>query len=212
MTPETEEPQNPVPYPHRLLAVAVAYLVAIVGIHVLKNAWITLIGYHVVLALWMRPYFMEIFDKVKLGRMTAWGWLLCILCSLAGVVLYSILYFSSLGGVTTKLHTYGLSGFSWTLFFLYFSIVNPILEEMFWRGYQHDEGWKAILNHFLFAGYHLIFLPLFLPMPLTLGCILCLTVAAWLFRRSALHSGGLLVPSVAHALADISILLAAIRL
>ena len=97
-----------------------------------------------------------------------------------------------------------LGGTAAVLFGLYSITVHPVLEESFWRGVLPDR----LAGDLLFAGFHLLVLaPLVHAawLPLVFGV---LASAAWIWRWMARTFGGLAVPVVTHALADLGVVLA----
>jgi membrane protease YdiL (CAAX protease family) len=60
--------------------------------------------------------------------------------------------------INSHLQSIGLTADSWPYFIAYFIIINPWLEEFFWRGFLVNLSRKIVLNDLLFAGYHLLVL------------------------------------------------------
>jgi membrane protease YdiL (CAAX protease family) len=193
----------------RKLAPLLPYLLMSIGLLLLHNAWIALVSYHAgIVALlsvedqWPRQ--PPALPKREIG-------LACgavIFGLLGGILLY---FLWPLLGIPRDLGTTltrdGLGGGRWIWFIVYFSIVNPGLEEVYWRGYLGSASTAVVLNDFLFSGYHLVVLGQFLKLPWLLLAFLVLSAAAWLWRQVARLSGGLLLPVVSHFAADLTVIL-----
>ena len=197
-----------IPLSHRLMAAALPCVTtAICAVH-FHNGWAALLSYHAVilgsLALWSRRAPIQPLR----GRWTRFGVACCVLSVLSGPLLAFLLPIAVRVSLETRLANTGLSGAAWILFVPYFALVNPVLEEMFWRGVLRTQGRSTLLFDLLFASYHLVVLPLFLkPSFVLLGAIVLLsTSAGW--RHLSERSGGLLPAIVAHILADIGIVTA----
>lgn len=98
------------------------------------------------------------------------------------------------------------------LFAVYACLVNPLLEEAFWRGcFRNRSHWPTAVDG-LFAGYHaLAVVPIVTPV-FAAGVFAAMTFVGWLFRALARRSGGLLVPVLTHLVADAAILYAVWRI
>jgi membrane protease YdiL (CAAX protease family) len=137
--------------------------------------------------------------------------LLGILCLASGPALYLTYPFFTggdqpLGPVLGRL---GLSGAPWLAFMVYYTLVNPFIEEWYWRGVLGSESRLPVASDVAFAGYHAVVLVAFIPAYWAALTAASLTGAAWLWRQLAARAGGLLVPVATHLLADLSVIVAA---
>ncbi len=110
--------------------------------------------------------------------------------------------------IPQMLRQLGLVQGSWLPFILYFSLVNPWLEEIYWRGWLGSQAHHPIPDDLWFGAYHLLILAPFVSWPWLLLALVALTGAAWSWRQVARITGSLFAPGLAHLLADFSILLA----
>jgi membrane protease YdiL (CAAX protease family) len=100
----------------------------------------------------------------------------------------------------------GLRENTWPPFIAYFTLVNPWLEETYWRGILgSDSRWLQPVD-FLFAGFHIVIMALFAAPAWTLLGFSILTGAGWLWRQAARRANSLLPAALFHLLADFSIL------
>jgi membrane protease YdiL (CAAX protease family) len=106
----------------------------------------------------------------------------------------------------------GLEGGSWWAFVAWYVVANPLLEEIYWRGWLGSGSAAPVPNDVLFAGYHAVVLVLFIGWSWILVCFVTLVLAAWLWRRIAARTGGLAVCVAAHLVADASVIASAVIL
>jgi membrane protease YdiL (CAAX protease family) len=101
---------------------------------------------------------------------------------------------------------FGLHGTSWFFFMIYFSTVQPFLEELYWRGYLECGHKYFSWADFAFAGYHILVLAWFIKLPWLAIAFIVLTVAAYVWRYMAFKLEGLAVVLLSHIVADVSII------
>jgi hypothetical protein len=90
---------------------------------------------------------------------------------------------------------------------VYFSLVNPFVEEYFWRGVLGSNSKKLHIGDVVFAGYHaLILWGRVYPLSI-LFAVIILTSAGWLWRQFSREDDGLLAAVLGHMVADFSILM-----
>ena len=102
----------------------------------------------------------------------------------------------------------GLCNTAWLLFMVYYVTINPLLEELFWRGYLGSDSTFLTWNDIWFAGYHILVLVRFVTVTWIVASFLVLVGAAWFWRQLARKYNGLMVPIASHAAADLSIIAA----
>jgi hypothetical protein len=188
----------------------VAYLTIAIGLFWLRSAWAALLGFHagllLVLTIEKFPEAFESFFKGKdLLRLVGY----VLLGAGAGVTLYLAWPFMSISpDVATDLAAIGLAPDRWPVFIAYVVLVNPWIEEYFWRGYLGDPSRKLLPIDFLYAGYHLLVLYGKITWVWMLVSLLILAAVAWSWRQVSRRTGGLLIPLLSHMAADLSILMA----
>jgi len=114
--------------------------------------------------------------------------------------------------VAPILNKLGLGQRSFQFFALYHALINPWLEEAFWRGHLGSNSRKIVAGDVFFAGYHLLVIILFLSWAWCAVAFGVLILAAWFWRQIATRNKGLLVPSISHLVADGSLMLAVLAL
>ena len=176
------------------LAPILPYLAIWAGLFLFKNAWFTLIGFHasifLVLAV-MRPSLpIHILFKSKSPK---WILISLLVGSTSGIGLYFLWdVFGITPDLPAQLESIGLNSSSWFAFIVYFSLINPFIEEYFWRGVLPgtarqgrcgNNSKKLNIGDAVYAGYHALALwgrahPLSI-----LFAVIILTSAGWLWRR-----------------------------
>lgn len=192
------------------LARLLPYLAVGLGLLLFDNAWLALIGYHIGTLLVMgHSRAFRHFRALRLVLHPGWAVLAWILSCLAGLLLY--LGWNGLplpSGLPVSLVSLGLTGQSWPWFIAYFALVNPWLEETYWRGWLSGSSRWPVFEDFLFSGYHVIILVQFVPLVWLALAVCILAAAAWFWRQIFRKTGSLFIPAIAHLLADFSILTA----
>jgi hypothetical protein len=186
------------------------YLAVWAGLFLLHNAWLTLIGFHIVILLVLAFTKPNIRPKILLESKNKGLILFNIL--LGGLSGFGIYYLRDLFGVTADLASHlaglGLTSSTWPAFIAYFSLVNPFIEEYFWHAHLGSSEKGLQLVDLLYAGYHFIVLLGITPLLTNLFSTACLALISWLWRQIKRRDGGLLAPVLGHMSADFSILTA----
>lgn len=193
------------------LAPLLPYLVVWAGFFFLKNAWATLLGFHLAIlaALFvLRPSLpLNVFFKPANGKRALF---MILLCAASGPGLYLLRdAFQIADDLNARLAELGLSGNTWFGFIAYFTLINPFFEEYFWRGVLGSETKGFYFGDLVYAGYHVMvvwnkthpFSMLFL--------LAVLTFVGWYWRQVYRKDDSLLAPVLGHMAADLSILIAA---
>ena len=196
----------------KLISTAVPYAAVFVGLYLLKNAWIAIGLYHFGIAL-----FLIADEPGKLLKSIRSGWnftaavVSVVVCALIVPVIFILWQYMQLENscLKTTLMNFGLYGSSWFFFMIYFSTVQPFLEELYWRGYLGSNHKYLSWTDLAFAGYHILVLAWFIKLPWLVIAFIVLTVAAYIWRYLASKLEGLAVVLLSHIAADISIIAAA---
>ena len=190
------------------VSVAVPYVAVLVGLYVLKNAWITIGLYHIPIALFLITGDRKsLLKKIRTGSNSTIAAVCIILAAMIFPIIFFFFKYMQLESVhlNTALADFGLYGASWFFFMIYFSIIQPFLEELYWRGYLQSNHRYFSWTDLAFAGYHMLVLGLFIKPAWLVIAFIVLTGAAWVWRYIADKLGGLVVPLLSHVAADISI-------
>jgi hypothetical protein len=192
------------------IAPTLAYLAVGLGLFVFHSAWGALLGFHAAILFSLLVARPAIPLKTLLTTHNIrWIFLSVLSCGASGILLYLLRdLFGLAADLFGQVASLGLNASNWFLFIGYFVLVNPFVEEYFWRGWLGDKRKSLHISDFLYAGFH----GLVLVGRVRTGSILfglsALVFAGWLWRQIAREDGGLLAPVLGHMAADLTILLA----
>lgn len=191
------------------IAPLLAYLAVGMGLFVFHSAWGALLGFHaaiIVSLLIARPAVPR--RLLLISRNIKWIFLSVLLCGGSGVALYFLWdIFGFASNFPAQVAALGLNSSNWLAFIAYFTLLNPWLEEYFWRGWLGSKTKSLHASDLLYAGFH----ALILIGKVRTGSILfgvgILVFAGWFWRQIVREQGGgLLAPVLGHMAADLTIL------
>mgnify|MGYP000297658849 CR=1 FL=1 len=184
------------------------YWAVVLGLYVFKNVFVALAIYYSAISFYL---FINGGKGLLKSILSGWNYSAAagsaIVCACSGVAIFLLWPYARLENVNlvSTLAEYGLSGAACYIFVATATILNPLLEELFWRGCFENEPTRPAFIDVVFAGYHVLALVLVINAPITISAFVILFAASWLFRFMKHKFGGLAVPYVAHLTADISI-------
>lgn len=204
------------PFPWRIACSLWPWVAVLIGLWWLEETWVAILLYHAPIAVGLVLQ-TERWGEVRKG-FQIWpslaGLVVGVLTVPSVIIGLPLLVGMSTGEVGNTLeekliHT-GLSIPSFWLFFGYFVIVHPILEELGWRSFLHSDARGLHGLDLAFASYHLIVLSYFFPSGWLLMVVSFLVLAgsAWLWRQMRKRFGGLASVILVHAAADAGIMVA----
>jgi hypothetical protein len=194
----------------KLLYPVVPYVAVGLGLFVFHNAWVAILTYHALIAV-IALFSKRVVPFKQLVRSVNNKFLLLsmIIGACGGITLYLLWPLLSVpADISIYLRSIGLTVTVWPYFIVYYVLVNPILEEYYWRGYLGSDARRPIVYDFLFAGYHLIVLAGHIGIIWLVVVFFALSSAAWYWRQISRITGGLLTTTLSHMAADITIILA----
>ena len=185
----------------RYAYIGAAYGGVIGGLYWLHSAWAAIVIYHL-LAVWGvycagdRGWFNEIGKGFK-GYP---GFVYITASILIGPLIVLLWPYMKLNQMTLGrlLGSYGLSGVGWYIFIGYFTVIHPVIEEVFWRRFLASKRQMIAWQDFAFGGYHIFVLVLFIKPPWVLLAFVLLSIVSWAWRKAAISCKGLAVPVLAH--------------
>lgn len=185
------------------------YLAVWAGLFLFKSAWATLLGFHAAILLALavvRPAIpVNVLFKSRSFKRILYS---VLFCSTSGIGLYFLWnMFGIADDLPAQLESIGLTSSAWPPFITYFSLVNPWLEEYYWRGVLGSDVKNVHIIDPVYSGYHALVLwgkvhPLSI-----LFAVIIITSAGWLWRQMVRSNRGLLAAVFGHMAADFSILL-----
>lgn len=192
-----------------LLPPLIPYITVGIGLLVFHSAWLAILGYHagmvaVILLLKVRIPLKQAFrsNKVWIPFITA------IVGAGGGLLLYVLWPLLSVpDDISLYIQSIGLNARTWPVFLAYFIIINPLIEEYYWRGCIASPTKSITPNDFLFSGYHLLVLAGHMATIWLLAIFFTLAAGAWFWRQMNRLNGGLSASMVSHITADIAVIL-----
>jgi hypothetical protein len=192
------------------LAPILPYLAVAIGIFWIQNALAALLSFHVAIILSLLFVRSQVPIKILFkSRDIRWVILNVLLCGGSGVSLY--LFWSTfevIGNLSAHVESFGLTRTTWPIFIIYFVLVNPLIEEYFWRGYLGSPTRRLHPSDFLYSGFHGLILLGKMEIVAVFFSLIVLVLAGWFWRQIARADDGLLAPVLGHMAADFTILMA----
>jgi len=192
------------------IAPALAYLAVGLGLFQFHSAWGALLGFHfaiLVSLLIARPNISitVLFKSTNFKRIL----LSILLCGSSGISLYFLWdKFGFAHDLPEQVKALGLNTSTWPVFIAYFALVNPFVEEYFWRGYFGNSTKSLYVYDFIYSGFHGLILIGKVGMGSMIYALAMLVAAGWFWRQIAREDHGLLAPVLGHMAADFTILMA----
>ena len=185
------------------------YLAVWAGLFLFHSAWLALIGFHVAIVialLFIKPNIpINILFKRAHIR---WIMLSVALCGSGGVTMY--LLRDTLGvarDLPAQMQAIGLNNSNWLAFIAYFTLINPWIEEYYWRAALGSDSAKPFIGDAIYAGYHALILWGRVRPFSIIFALLALMFAGWFWRQLAREENSLLASALGHMSADFTILL-----
>jgi hypothetical protein len=193
----------------KILPPIVPYITVSIGLLVFNNAWLAILSYHacmVAIVLLSKPG-ISLKQVIRCNKY--WIVLVTALVGASGGILLYVLWplLSVPDDINSYLRGIGLNEQTWPLFLAYFIVVNPWIEEYYWRGYLASANRGIAVNDLMFSGYHLIVLAGHTGAIWLLVVFVGLTGGAWFWRQMNRLNGGLLSSVIYHITADVTVIL-----
>jgi hypothetical protein len=187
----------------------VPYVTLGIGLFLLHNAWVALFSYH--LGMLIILFFEKKLQSFKLMFPNINPKILIInavLGGAAGLLIYLLWPFLGLSdNINLFIQSISLNTAIFPYFMAYFVLINPWLEEYYWRGYLGSNSKGIMLHDLLFAGYHIMILAGKIEIVWLITTFIILFLTAWFWRQSCRWNQGLTAAITSHFVADTSIIL-----
>ena len=191
---------------------ALPYLAVFIGLYGFQNAWLSILLYHAGILLGLaHPTNRQPLNQVVTGWNRKLLFLIVTPCLLTFprdlYIFWPFMEFEP-KILPELLASCGLDGWRWPVFMIYLSTIHPVLEELHWRGVLCQTESRISPQDFLFGGYHIFVLILFVKWPYAFIAFGVLTLVGWIWRLIAMKTKGLGIPILSHAVADAGVVLA----
>lgn len=209
------------PLPVRVCGVCIPYAAVGIGLYVFGSAWIAVGLYYGGVII----YIAATGHKDLMAGLPAWAGNLrilrardrrlaivtCGVFALAGVAVFYLWPVAVRADVDLAgfLEAMGVGGWRFAIFAVVFCLLNPVVEEVFWRGCLGDDRRGVSWIDAAFAGYHVPVLLMVMNVGMSAAAFAVLCTTSWCLRRLRHKSGGLGIGWMAHFFADVSIMTAA---
>ena len=194
----------------RILPPLIPYITIGIGLLVFHNAWMAILSYHagMVAVILLSKTGIPLKQAFHRGN-KYWILLIAALTGAGGGLLLYVLWplLSVPDDINLYIRSIGLNEHTWPVFLAYFTIINPLIEEYYWRGYLASVTKGVTLNDLLFSGYHLLVLAWHMDAVWLLAVFFVLAAGAWFWRQMNNLNGSLLASAVSHITADIAVML-----
>lgn len=196
------------PVINKVLAPIIPYITIGIGLLVLHNAWIAILSYHlgiviVLLVENQKPSIKQLFQCRNYAITVA----AMVLGAVGGILLYLLWPVLAIpGDLEIYLHNAGLNSITWPFFLAYFVLINPWLEEYYWRSYLNSPSKRLVLNDLWFSGYHILVLAGNIGATWLFPVFAVLLLGAWFWRQANRWNQGILASVVSHIAADLSVM------
>lgn len=192
------------------IAPALVYVAVGVGLFQFHHAWGALIGFHAAIVASLLIAKPNIPLKTLFtSHNFKWVLLSILVCGSSGITLYLLWnWFGAAPDLATQVESLGLNQATWIPFIMYFTLINPWVEEYFWRGYLGSNTTRLYISDFLYSGFHGLILLSKVQTASIFFALTALVLAGWFWRQLAREDKGLLASVLGHMAADMTILLA----
>ena len=193
----------------KILPPIIPYITIGIGLLVFHNAWLAILGYHTGMVAVISLSKTGIAIKRAFQSKRYWILFITALAGAGGGILLYMLWplLSVPKDIDSYIRSIGLNERTWPVFLAYFMLINPLIEEYYWRGYLAAGAKGVALNDLLFSGYHLIVLAGYIETIWMIVVFFALTIGAWFWRQMNRINGGLLASTISHITADLTVIL-----
>ena len=175
----------------------------------LNNAWLTILGYHLLILITTTEKIPIDVNQIKSGWNRPIFWFLLPCFAGAGLILYYAIPFMCKVEIGIWLSRFNLDNLAFLLMIPYFGIVHPLVEQFHWTSLTQSKVSQWLID-ITFSGYHLIVLwgLLKLPWLIITGIILVIASRTW-FLVPKKTGGNIAMNIILHLAADTGIIVAA---
>ena len=193
----------------KILPPIIPYITIGISLLVFHDAWLAILSYHAGMVAVLIFSKTGITLKKVFQSNRYWIIILSALAGAGGGLLLYLLWplLSVPDDINLYIRSIGLNENTWPVFLAYFILINPLIEEYYWRDYLSAATRRITLNDVLFSGYHLIVLAGHMETIWLIVVFFSLSIGAWFWRQMNRLNGGILASVISHITADIAVIL-----
>lgn len=185
------------------------YIAVLVGMYLFQNAFLSLILYHIGMGTAIILFHKKIdFTTLFQVKNRVLASVLITMCGISGFAIYALWTTIQKTGsdTATILASFQLIGTTKIIFLIYFAVIHPLLEEIYWRFLLDAKARFISVQEILFALYHLLVVQFFVqPIYLIYTFVGLVGIARlWRYLKQDLTEHGTII--ISHAVADFSIM------
>jgi len=180
------------------------YISIIIGLYFLSDAFLTLIFFQISIIfsfIFIKPDIKKLFNGWH--KYLGLGLILTVIIFSFLAIFVATKYLNL--EISDKIVNYNLTKVNFIIFTILFILINPAIEELFWR--QTISSEKVIyFEDFMFGFYHSLVLFNFVGLffSIIIGLFLTAVSVFWKFLNKTLD--GLLIPYLMHLVADLAVI------
>lgn len=194
----------------RLIVALLPYVAVLIGMYVMHSSWWAIGLYHAGIVSFLAVQRSAgMLKRLRTGYRTPLLIPSVLICGLAAPVVYFLWPWMTVsdGGLMIWMAHYGLTGRAWILLIPYFSIIHPVLEELFWRQISPERFAILCPQDVLFAGYHTLVLFQLVSIPWLALVFSVLACSSIFWRWSVIRYDGYAFAILTHAAADAGVMI-----
>lgn len=195
--------------PIHFCAASIPYIAVAVGLYLFSNAWIAIAIYYIGVVIYARLIWGRQMIPILLKGWNLKALLRCApVFASAGLAIIWLWPHAVLDDVNLAdyLSDTGLGQWRFIVFAIVFCLVNPVMEELFWRGCFRSNPKRPSWTDAAYAGYHVPVALMVTDNALSVTAFTVLFLTAWYLRHLRYKYDGLATGIMAHLIGDISIM------
>lgn len=192
------------------LPVMIPYAAILIGIFGFQNAWVAVGLYYCGAAILISAR-LGIQSRALIGSGWSWKWVVLSIGFAIAILIGARILWNQIQRSDISLDEifdrYGLGGSAGILFCAVALLINPIIEELFWRGCFQSNPRRLFSGDLIFAGYHIFVLWMVVRWYWVVLFFVGLALFGWMMRYLKYSLRGLGTVWFAHEMADLAIIM-----
>lgn len=188
------------------------YIAVLIGLYIFRNAWFTILLYHLQILICARFFKTDIRKLLFSGYSGKYLSIFALPGLLFGPILLMVFPYILRENIVIRewLYDRGLAYQSFLILVPYFCIIHPLLEEIHWGKFR-DQARGHWMMHCLFAGYHLLVLATLVKPLWLIIAFFILSAVSYLWTVLCKRLKGGAIPFWSHLIGDVGAIWATYR-